>query len=44
MLGVLTRVMVLAFLAVMLAAWAINTVHTGKEPKKKDQPVTRMYS
>jgi len=44
MLAVLARVTVLAFLAVMLAAWAINAVHTEKEPKKKDQPVTRMYS
>jgi len=43
MLGVFARVMVLAFLAVMLAAWAINAVHSGKD-QKKDQPVTRMYS
>jgi hypothetical protein len=43
MLGVFGRVMVLAFLAMMLAAWAINAVNTDKEPKK-DQPVTRMYS
>jgi hypothetical protein len=41
MLGVFTRVMVLGFLAVMLAAWAINAVHDEREP---DQPITRMYS
>ena len=44
MVAVLTRVAVLAFLAVMLAAWAINVVHADKEPKTQDQPVTRMYS
>jgi uncharacterized membrane protein YadS len=43
-LGMLTRVMVLGFLAVMLAAWAINAAHADKEPKKTDRPVTRMYS
>lgn len=41
MLGVFTRVTVLGFLAVMLAAWAINAAHSEKEP---DQPITRMYS
>ncbi len=43
MLGAFTRVMVLGFLAVMLAAWAINAVNTEREPEN-DQSVTRMYS
>lgn len=42
MLGMLTRVMVLAFLAVMLAAWAVNAVQ--RENTEPDKFVDRMYS
>lgn len=44
MLGMFTRVMVLAFLAVMIAAWAVNAVHRGKTEPAQDQVLDRMYS
>jgi hypothetical protein len=44
MLGMLTRVMVLAFLAVMIAAWAADAVQREKTEPAKAPSVDRMYS